>query len=661
MMRPSARLLVSACAAALLLGAAPALAQVGTPALPVALAPIPAPRDVAYPAPIPIEVDATDIDRRIVSVKQTIPVVAAGPLVLLYPQWIPGNHGPVGPVDDIADLQITANGQPLRWVRNTVSTNAFQVEVPAGVSAVEVSFKWLTPLDGAQGRVVITDEMLNIQWEKALLYPAGYYSRQITFQPTLRLPAGWQYGTALDTRSFENGLATFAPITLEHFADSPLFAGLHYRQIDLDPNGRSPVRLNVVADSADQLAATDAHIAQHRELVQQADRLFGARHFNHYDFLLAVTDRLGGIGLEHQRSSENSVDTKYFTDPTGTLADRDLLGHEYVHSWNGKWRRPADQLTPTLNEPLQNSLLWVYEGQTQYWGLILTARAGLMSKQQALDVFANTAATYADDNPGREWRAMQDTTNDPIIAQRRPQPWPSRQRAEDYYREGAMIWLDADTLIREQSGGRRSLDNFAKAFFGVEDGNWDPAPYTFTDVASTLNGVEAHDWATFLRDRLDAVGPDAHGPLAGIERGGYRLVWRETPNDYSRALNAELGRVDFQYSLGLSLNTTNRVTAVRWGSPAFEAGLTSGWEVVAVNGRTASAAVLAEAITASKGNATPIQMMLKRGERFRTIANNGRIEHWRVAIDDGFDAEPLHGTGAGTYALLWARGRDVSF
>jgi predicted metalloprotease with PDZ domain len=467
--------------------------------------------------------------------------------------------------------------------------------------------------------VVITDEMLNIQWEKALLYPAGYYSRRITFEPTLRLPAGWQYGTALDTRSFQNGVAVFAPITLEHFADSPLFAGVHYRQIDLDPNGRSPVRLNVVADSAEQLAATDAHIAQHQELVRQADRLFGARHFNHYDFLLAVTDRLGGIGLEHQRSSENSVDTKYFTDPTGTLADRDLLGHEYTHSWNGKWRRPADQLTPTLNEPLQNSLLWVYEGQTQYWGLILTARAGLMTKQQALDVFANTAATYADGNPGREWRAMQDTTNDPIIAQRRAQPWPSRQRSEDYYREGAMIWLDADTLIREQSGGRRSLDDFAKAFFGVQDGNWDPAPYTFTDVTSTLNGVERNDWAAFLRERLDAVGPEAHGPLAGIERGGYRLVWRETPNAYSRALNTELGRVDFQYSLGLSLNTSNRVTGVRWGSPAFEAGLTSGWEVVAVNGRAASASAIAEAITASKGNTTPIQMMLKRGDRFRTI------------------------------------------
>jgi predicted metalloprotease with PDZ domain len=619
MMPPSVRLLASACAAALLFGAAPGLAQVGTPALDRALAPIPAPRDAPYPGVITLDMDATDIDRRIISVRQTIPVTGAGPLVLLYPRWIPGNHAPVGPVDDIADLQVMANGQLLPWVRNTANTNAFQVEVPAGVSAVDVSFKWLTPIEGAQGRVVVTDEMLNVQWEKALLYPAGYYSRRITFQPTLRLPAGWQYGTALETTSFQNGVATFAPLSLEHFADSPVFAGAHYRQIDLDPGGRSPVRMNVVADAPGMLAASDEHIERHRALVDQADHLFGARHFNHYDFLVAVSDKLGGIGLEHHRSSENSVDTDYFTAPATTLGDRDLLGHEYVHSWNGKWRRPADQLTPTLNDPLQNSLMWVYEGQTQYWGLILTARAGLMSKQQAIDVFANTAATYAEDNPGRTWRALQDTTNDPIIAQRRPQPWSSFQRSEDYYREGAMIWLDADTLIREQTNGRRSLDDFAQAFFGPQDGSWDPAPYSFTDVASTLNGVKANDWTTFLRTRLDAVGVNAPTPLGGIQRGGYRLVWRETPNDYSKALNTELERVDFAYSLGLSLNPANRVTAVRWGSPAFQAGLTSGWEVVAVNGRAANAAAIAEAITASKGNTTPIEMMLKKGDRFRTV------------------------------------------
>jgi predicted metalloprotease with PDZ domain len=618
MMRP-VRLLASACAAVLLFGSAPALAQVGTPALDRALAPIPAPRDAPYPGVIALEMDATDLDRRIVSVRQTIPVTGPGPLILFYPEWIPGNHGPVGPVDDIADLRITANGQPLRWVRHTVHTKGFQIEVPAGATSIEASFKWLTPIDGNQGRIVITDDMLNIQWEKALLYPAGYDSSGITFRPTLRLPAGWQYGTALETETFQNGLAVFAPISLEHFADSPVFAGRHFRQIDLDPGGRSPVRLNVVADDAAMLAASDDHIGLHRNLVQQADRLFGARHFDRYDFLVAVTDRLGGIGLEHHRSSENSVDTRYFTEPRATLVDRDLLGHEYVHSWNGKWRRPADQLTPTLNEPVQNSLLWVYEGQTQYWGLVLTARAGLMTKQQALDVFANTAATYAEDNPGRGWRALQDTTNDPIIARRQPQPWSSFQRSEDYYREGAMIWLDADTLIRERSGGRRSLDDFARAFFGVEDGNWDPAPYTFDDVVSTLDGVQDGDWPEFLRARLDAVGPGALTPNGGIERGGYRLVWRETPNDYSKALNAELGRVDFQYSLGLSLNTSNRITAVRWGSPAFEAGLTSGWEVVAVNGRAASAQILAEAVAAAKDPATPVELMVRREDRFRTI------------------------------------------
>ncbi len=618
-MSPVSRLLATACAATLMLAAVPAMAQVGTPALPVLLAPVPEPRDIAYPAPIDIVVDATDIDRRIVSVRQSVPVAGPGPLILLYPQWIPGKHGPVGPVDDVADLVITANGQRLPWVRNTADTYAFQVTVPSGVSSVEVSFKWLTPINGDQGRVVITDDMLNIQWEKAILYPAGYFHSQIIVNPTLKLPEGWKYGTALDTRSFENGVAVFEPITVEHFADSPLFAGRYFRQFDLDPGGRSPVRLNVVADSPEMLNASDDRIRLHRNLVQQADRLFGARHFDHYDFLLALSDHLGGIGLEHHRSSENSADTRYFTAAEDTIGDRDLLGHEYTHSWNGKWRRPADQLTPNLNEPLQNSLMWVYEGQTQYWGLILTARAGLMSKQHALDIFANTAATYEPGNPGREWRALQDTTNDPIIAQRRPQPWTSRQRSEDYYREGSMIWLDADTWIREQSKGAKSLDDFARAFYGNEDGDWDPEPYTFQTITSTLDGVQDNDWSAFLRARLDAVGPDAPGPLDGIERGGYRLVWKDTPNDYSRRLNAEYGRVDFIYSLGLRLNTANKITVVQWGSPAFEAGLTTDWEVVAVNGKTANAARIGQAITAAKDPATPVELLFKKGDRYRTV------------------------------------------
>ncbi|MHC3126866.1 peptidase M61 [Brevundimonas sp. GN22] len=612
---------LAVCASALaLLVAAPALAQTGAaaPALPVALAPIPPVSDQVRPGAIELWVDASDIDRRIMSVRQTIPVTQSGPMVLFYPQWIPGNHGPVGPVSQVANLQFSANGQRIEWVRNTLQPWAYQIEVPQGADKVDVSFQWLTPIESSQGRIVVTPEMLNHQWEKAVLYPAGYRSSHIGFLPRLKLPEGWGYSGALKVEGNIDGYLQLEPINLEHLADSPVFAGKHFAQYDLDPNGRSPVYLNVVGDSAEMVKIKDEHLAQHRNLVRQADLLFGARHYDRYDFLLAVTDKLGGIGLEHQRSSENSVDTKYFTDPTGTIADRDLLGHEYTHSWNGKWRRPADQMTANLNEPLQNSLLWVYEGQTQYWGLVLTARAGLMTKEEALGVMANNAAQYST-TPARAWRAMQDTTNDPIIQQRRPSPWPSVQRSEDYYREGSLVWLDADTLIREKTNGRKSLDDFAKAFFGIEDGNWEAKPYTFEDVVTALNGVVAHDWATFLRERVDAVGPDAPAPINGFEQGGYRLVWKDTPNAYMSQLNKELGRMDFTYSLGFQMNKSNRITSVVWNGPAFQQGLTAGWELVAVNNVAASEDALKKAVTAAKDGSSPITLILKQGDRFKTV------------------------------------------
>ena len=388
--------LFAAASSAVLLAclSSPVVAEVAAPALPVALAPIPEAKDVQYPGAIDLWVDATDIDRRILSVKQTIPVAQSGPQSFFYPQWLPGNHGPIGPVSQIANLVFTANGERLEWVRNTLHPWAYQIDVPQGASSIEVSFQWLTPLDGAQGRIVVTPEMLNHQWEKAVLYPAGYYSRQITFNPHLKLPENWHYAGALKVQGEADGYLKLDATTLEHLVDSPVFAGQHFNRVDLDPNGRSPVFMNVVGDTADMVKIKDDHLAKHRNLVREADLLFGARHFDHYEFLVAVTDKLGGIGLEHQRSSENSVETKYFSDPNATIADRDLLGHEYVHSWNGKWRRPADQMVANFNEPLQNSLLWVYEGQTQYWGLVLTARAGLMTKEEALGVMANNAAQY---------------------------------------------------------------------------------------------------------------------------------------------------------------------------------------------------------------------------------------------------------------------------
>ena len=622
--------MLKSAALALLLASAsvPAMAQVPasqaqTPlpaptSLPHPLPPIPAPQDRDYPGVITIQADLTDLDHQVIRVRQTVPV-STGPLVLQYPKFIPGNHADTGPIQLISGLTVTGDGQRIEWVRDTVDPHAFHLDVPAGVTSIDVAFEWLTQPSNAVWRVVMTPEMVNLQWEKALLYPAGYAHSRITFAPSVKLPAGWQQGSALEATGREGDLITFAPISLEHLADSPMFAGAHDRQIDLDPGGRSPVRLNIVADDPENIAPTEEQIAKLRELVDQADRLYGARHYDRYDFLLALTDQMGGIGLEHHRSSENSARPGFFTDGFeknfGTLA---LLPHEYSHSWNGKFRRPSDEYVPNLNVPTQNTLMWVYEGQTEYWGEVLTARSGLATKEEQLATIAEIAAFY-ENQPGREWRALQDTTNHNLLGYRAPNPWSSWMRGTgDYYREAFLIWLDADTLIREATNDRKSLDDFAKAFYGVEDGVWEARPYTFDDVVEHLNAVHPYDWATFLRDRLDAVGPEARAPLDGIERSGYRLTYVDTLTPVEKRVQSGWAN-NFQYSLGFSLGSGNRIGSIRWGGPAYEQGLGAGWELVAVDDRTASAEALRDAVTAAKEGSGPIVLVVRRGDEFRTL------------------------------------------
>ncbi|CAN7426802.1 M61 family metallopeptidase [Brevundimonas sp. LjRoot202] len=623
MLKPAALALLLASAAVPAMAQVPASqAQTPLPAptsLPHPLPPIPAPQDRDYPGVIAIEADLTDLDRQIIRVRQTVPV-SAGPLVLQYPKFIPGNHADTGPIQLISGLTVTGAGERIEWVRDTVDPHAFHLDIPAGVTSIDVAFEWLTQPSNAVWRVVMTPEMVNLQWEKALLYPAGYAHSRITFAPSVKLPAGWRQGSALEATGREGDTITFAPISLEHLADSPMFAGAHYRQIDLDPGGRSPVRLNIVADAPENLAPSDEQIARLRALVDQADYLYGARHYDRYDFLLALTDRMGGIGLEHHRSSENSASPGFFTEGFeknfGTLA---LLPHEYTHSWNGKFRRPSDEYVPNLNVPTQNTLMWVYEGQTEYWGEVLTARSGLASKEEQLAVIAEIAAFY-ENQPGRQWRALQDTTNHNLLGYRTSNPWPSWMRGTgDYYREALLIWLDADTLIREATNNRKSLDDFAKAFYGVEDGVWEARPYTFEDVVEHLNAVHPHDWATFLRSRLDAVGPEARAPLDGIARGGYRLTYVDSLTPVEKRVQGGWAN-NFQYSLGFTLGSGNRITGVRWGGPAYEQGLGAGWELVAVGDRTASAEALRDAVTAAKGASDPIVLVVKRGDEFRTVS-----------------------------------------
>jgi predicted metalloprotease with PDZ domain len=577
-------------------------------------APIASPQDVPYPGLIRLEVDATDVERRIFHARQRIPVARSGPMTLLYPKWLPGYHSPEAPIELFAGLILDAGGKRIRWRRDPVEVHAMHLDVPEGTTEIIAEFQFLSPTNEPQGRVVVTPEMLNLQWNTVVLYPAGHFSRQIMVEASVRLPKGWQYGCALDVASSAGDVTTFEPVSLDDLVDSPMFAGRHYHRIPLDEPGN--VRLNIVADRADLLAATDEQIEPHRALVAEADALFGARHFDHYDFLLALSDELGGIGVEHHRSCETATVPGYFTDWDKSAPKRDTIAHEYTHSWNGKFRRGADSWTPTFERPIRNSLMWVYEGQTQYWGQVLAARSGLWTPQMAIEAFAQTAASY-DIRRGRDWRPMSDTTRDPIIAARAPIPWASWQRSEDYYSEGALVWLEVDTLIRELTGDVRSLDDFAGTFFGMDDGSYVTRPYDFDEVVRTLEGLTPYDWSGFLTDKLEHTGGGA--PLGGIKRGGYRLVYRDTPSGYAAGLDAVVGSVNLMFSIGVTLSGSGSLNEVIWGSPAFDAGLTAGSTLIAVNDREYSADELKRAIVAAADGA-PIELIVKSGKRYRTVS-----------------------------------------
>jgi len=597
---PKTILLVALCSAPLLAHAA-----------------VPAPRDEAYaPGTIVLEVDASDVARRIMRVRQTIPV-RPGPLTLLYPQWLPGNHAPRGPIDKIAGLRISGNGRPIAWTRDPGDVYAFRLEVPQGVASIVAEYQYLTPSDTSQGRVVMTTDMLNLQFNAVVLYPAGHYASRIDYDAKVRYPSGWTAATALGVESSEGGRIDYETVPLDILVDSPVFAGRHFRQFDLAPDGEVPVRLNVVADAAKQLEAKDAHVEQHRVLVEQAQKLFGARHYDRYDFLLALTKRMSRIGLEHQRSSENGQDTDYFTgwdEKTGTSA---LLAHEMVHSWNGKYRRPADLWTPNYNVPMRDSLLWVYEGQTQYWGNVLNARSGLRPPPAARDALAMVVANYADNRPGLAWRSMQDTTNDPIITPRGGKPYRNWQLSEDYYSGAELMWLEADVLIRKLTRNRKSLDDFARAFFGQDDGQWRVQDtYAFEDVVAALDDVVEHDWAGFLRARLDGEAPIT----AGLEAAGWRLVYKDEPSALAKAYAKKSeGRADFTYSLGLWADKGGEVGEVVWDGPAFDAGVGTGMRIVAVNDIAWSQEAMEDAIKAAKAGDAPIRLLVREFDRFRSI------------------------------------------
>ncbi len=585
-----------------------------------AFAQLPPPLDVAYPGTIQLQVDATDLEHRVFRVHQEIPV-APGPLTLLYPQWVPGGHSPRGPIDKLSGLEIRAGDARIEWRRDSIEVSAFHLQVPPGVTAIELDFEFLSPMDAAQGRRMMTPDMLNLQWNMLALYPAGHYARRVQVEPSVRLPPGWKFASALDLAAEQSpnqpdatGLVRFAAIDFDTLVDSPLFAGRHFKRLELG-GGAAPVYLNIVADEAADLEIEPPQLEVHRNLVAQARALFASAHYDHYDFLLALSSQLGGIGLEHHRSSENGTPRGYFTEWAQHAPGRDLLAHEYTHSWNGKFRRPAGLATPNFNVPMRGDLLWVYEGQTQYWGLVLAARSGLWSEEEARETLAQVAATYADNRPGLGWRNIADTTRDPVIAQRRPKPYRSWQLSEDYYSGGQLVWLAVDAKLRELSRGRRSLDDFARDFFGVDDGAWTVRPYELEDVIAVLNAVAPFDWAAFLSERIDARAP----PLDGLTASGWRLAWSERQSAFQKSVETDRKVIDHSFSIGFSVaSDSGRLSDVRWDGPAFRAGLASSVNLVAINGRAWSPARLAAAIRAAKGGAEPIEVLVRDGEEYRS-------------------------------------------
>ena len=574
--------------------------------------------------PIRLDVDLTESARQLFHGHETIPV-KPGPLTLYYPKWIPGEHSPSGPLENLAGLKLSAGGKTVAWRRDPVDMYAIHLEVPAGASSLEVAFDFLSP--GAGGEfgqsVSATPDIADLEWNQVLLYPAGSPSKDISFEPSVKLPGGWQFGTALETASTSSSATHIKTVTLNNLVDSPLIAGAHFKRVDLAPGDKVPVHLDIVADTEEDLAITPEQTLAMRNLVKQAYILFGGHHYDHYDFLLTLSANTGHFGLEHHQSSDDRSFPDLYTDPATALVGAHLLPHEYVHSWNGKFRRPANLWTPDFNTvPMQGDLLWVYEGLTEYLGNVLMARSGAATAAQYRDLLAADAANM-DHRTGRSWRPLQDTTDEAQILYYAPREWQNWRRVQDFYTEGELLWLDVDTKIRELSGGKKSIDDFTHAFYGMDDGSTITRTYTFDDLVAALNQVQPFDWRAFLKDKLDNTREGA--PLDGIGRGGYKLVYNETPSEYFKDVEMLRKTRNFMYSIGLSLKdgekSRGQVDDVLWNGPAFKAGVGTGMILVAVNGRAYDAdhKVLDDAITEAKASKAPIKLLFRDQDAYLTF------------------------------------------
>jgi predicted metalloprotease with PDZ domain len=564
-------------------------------------------------------VDLSDASRNIYHSRLTIPV-KPGPLTLVYPEWIPGNHRPAGPIANVTGIKMEVAGQTLAWQRDPVDMYAFHLDVPAGANELQVSFDTITD-DGSAGAngPSATTNVLDLNWNQVVLYPQGASSDEVQVQASVAVPPGWKFGTALPVAAVpKNEAIGFMRVSLTTLVDSPLIAGAHYRKIELTKPGETPAHvIDMVSESEAGLAMTPADEAAYRKLVAETGALFGARHYLEYHFLLTLSDEAGHHGVEHHQSSDNSVRERTLLDPDLHLMEAGLLPHEFAHSWNGKYRRPAGLATRNYQDPMVGDLLWVYEGLTEYLGNVLTARSGLWTPEQYREALAGTAAML-DHRPGRTWRPLGDTARSVQILRLQGPEWQSWRRGLDYYPEGELIWLEVDTIIRQQSHGQKSLDDFCRLFHGGESGPPKVVPYTFDDVVHALNQVTPYDWAGLLKQRVNSTDPRA--PLGGIERGGWRLVYNDQPNVFIHTAEKVRKSVDASCSLGFVVKEDGEFSDVIHGSPAYDAGIGPGMKLVAINGRAWAKEVLLDALRASKDTKQPIELLVENAKFFKSYS-----------------------------------------
>lgn len=577
--------------------------------------------------PVRIAVDLRDSPRHVFHAKLKFPV-KPGPLTLVYPKWIQGEHAPTGPIVNLTGLKILARGKEVPWRRDDVDMYAFHLDVPQGAEMLEVSLDYLSPppeSSGSRDRSDATAKIAILNWYLVTLYPQGIKTDDLTYEASLQLPAGWKYGTALPVAKETPEEIAFAPATLTTLIDSPLITGEYFRNIDLAPGQKPEHTIHIAADGPAALAASTAEVQHLRQLVAESGALFGARHYRRYDFLLALSDKMPPDGVEHHESSDNRTPEALFLDPDVRETQMDLLAHEFTHSWNGKYRRPAGLVAPDYQTPLKGDLLWVYEGLTQYYGVMLSARSGFWTPQRLREYLAATAA-YLNDRPGRTWRDLQDTAISAQILYTAPVAGSSWRRSVDYYDEGTLIWLEADTIIRKESNGKKSLDDFCRKFYGSENGAPKVVPYTFGDVVAALNELTPYDWNSFFTERLTTHGPGA--PLGGVVNSGWKLVFTETMNEHQRSEEIVTQEADVEYSLGFHVHATggeesDRILDVIPGSPADKAGLAPGMHLLAVNGRRWTPELLRDAIKRAGNNKEPIELLAENNDYFQTY----RVEY----------------------------------